>query len=100
MHDLEIKIIRIKGNCPVFEIGDCFEIKEGFKLNTDNLPNICMHALSSIFPYYSALSRGIKGSELGLNKENNKNKAFVQCLDPCEYTDGGTVVFKITPIEK
>ncbi len=30
---------------------------------------------------------------LGLTKEGNK--AYLQCLDPCEITGGGTVIFEI-----
>lgn len=59
---------------------------------------ICMHSLSAVMPYYVALNRGIKPKELGLAKEGNK--AFVQCLDPCKYREGGTVVFEIERIRE
>ena len=51
-----------------------------------------MHALASLMPYCVALSKGVSPEELGLGKED---VAYVQCLDPCKYTDGGTVVFEI-----
>jgi uncharacterized repeat protein (TIGR04076 family) len=44
-------------------------------------------------PYYNALFRGIDPQDLGLS--NDRNKAYVQCLDPCDYTGGGTVIFEI-----
>jgi len=87
---LIIKVKKIKGTCPVYTQGDEFVIDEGYKLKTDK--PLCMHSLSSIMPYYTALSRGITPDKLGLGK---KNKAYVQCLDPCRYTGGGTVVFEI-----
>lgn len=85
-----IKVKEIKGNCPIFKIGDTFFIENGYILRLEK--PICMHSLASIMPYYVALSRGIKPQELGLGKGN---KAYVQCLDPCKYTGGGTVIFEI-----
>ena len=52
-----------------------------------------MHSLSSIMPYYVALYRGVDSRKLGLSKDGKK--AYVQCLDPCDYTGGGTVTFEI-----
>ena len=55
-----------------------------------------MHSVSSIMPYYVALNRSIDPRELCLaKKESNGKSAYVQCLDPCKYTGGGTVVFEI-----
>ena len=92
MSGLRIEVYEIKGNCPVYKKGDEFFISEGYKLKSPGL--ICMHSLSSIMPYYVALSKGISPEELGLGKDDDT--AYVQCLDPCEYTGGGTVIFKIT----
>ncbi len=92
--DLKIQVKEIKGNCPVFKIGDYFQIQNGYLLKMGNLSAICTHALGSVFPYYVALSRGISAQELGLNKTEDK-RAYVQCLDPCEMTGGGTVIFEI-----
>lgn len=91
---LKIKVIDIKGNCPVYKAGQVFYIKEGYILETSN--TLCMHSLSSMMPYYVALSRGISPKDLGLG---DKNKAYLQCLDPVERTGGGTVTFEIE-IEK
>lgn len=92
MADLKIEAFEIKGNCPVYQQDDTFYIVDGYKLKTAGV--ICMHSLASIIPYYVALSRGISPKELGLSKGNGE--AYIQCLDPCEYTGGGTVIFKIT----
>jgi len=90
IRDLKIKVREIIGHCPIYEVGDEFSIREGYILRSD-IP-ICLHSLMSIVPYYTALSRGTKPEELGLGKD----KAYVQCLDPCKYTGGGTVIFEIT----
>ena len=90
MSDLKIKVKEIKGHCPVYKVGDVFYIVDGYKLKAPQ--PLCMHALTSLMPYYVALSKRISPKELGLGEGD---VAYVQCLDPCEYTDGGTVVFEI-----
>ena len=52
-----------------------------------------MPSSASLMPYSVALSRGISPVELGLAREGDV--AYVQCLDPCERTGGGTVVFAV-----
>jgi len=93
---LSVEVIDIKGSCPIYKKGDTFYILDGYKLKTSGL--LCLHSLSSIMPYYVALSKGISPKDLGLSKTDGV--AYVQCLDPCEYTGGGTVIFKITFIDK
>jgi uncharacterized repeat protein (TIGR04076 family) len=88
---LIVKVKKIKGHCPVYKVGDEFIIEDGYKLKSNSA--LCMHSLVSIFPYYVALSKGVSPKDLGLSKDNKK--AYVQCLDPCEYTGGGTVIFEI-----
>ncbi len=90
---LTIKVKEIRGICPVYKLGEKIVIDEGYKLNMKETDNICMHSLGSIIPYYVALSRGIKPADLGLARKGEK--AYLQCLDPCEYTGGGTVVFEV-----
>ncbi|MFQ5963170.1 MAG: TIGR04076 family protein [Candidatus Scalinduaceae bacterium] len=90
---LTIKVKEIRGICPVYKPGEKIVIDEGYKLNMKGTDNICMHSLGSIFPYYVALSRGIAPTELGLARKGRR--AYLQCLDPCEYTGGGTVIFEV-----
>jgi len=90
--DLTVEIVEIKGDCPVYQKGDVFQLLEGYKLSAEK--ELCMHSLASILPYYNALSRGISAQELGLAKDS-ENVTYLQCLDPCEYTDGGTVVMEV-----
>lgn len=96
MKTLIIIVKEIVGKCPVYKIGDKIVIENGYKINLSKTTAICMHSLTSIMPYYVALSNGIKSKDLGLaGEENDEESAFVQCLDPCKYTGGGTVIFEI-----
>lgn len=96
MSDLEIRVISIKGFCPVYTSGDFFVILDGYKLRAER--PLCMHSLVSLLPYYVPLSRGFSPRELGL-ASREEEVAYVQCLDPCEYTGGGTVVFSIRRVK-
>jgi uncharacterized repeat protein (TIGR04076 family) len=88
--DLTVKIVRICGKCPVYEVGDKFFIREGYKLESET--PVCMHSLASIIPYYNAFAKGVSAKELGLGREKT---LFVHCLDPHDLTDGGTVTMEI-----
>ena len=92
MKDLIITVKEIKGTCAVYKVGDRFMLKDGYRLVTD-IP-LCMHSLSSIIPHYNAL-RVSEPGEWGLAGKDDKSKAYVQCLDPYSYTNGGTAVFEI-----
>ncbi|MDI6704010.1 MAG: TIGR04076 family protein [bacterium] len=92
---LIVKVKEIKGRCPVYKIGDKIVLDEGYKMNLEETTAVCMHSLSSLLPYYNAIAKGIEPKRLGLAKTEREDYAYVQCLDPCEYTQGGTVVFEI-----
>ncbi len=91
-HRLQIRVVEIQGKCPVYRAGDTLTIEDGYKLVCERV--VCLHALQSLSPYYVALSRGIAPGELGIAGKDGA--AYVQCLDPQKYTDGGTVTFRIT----
>lgn len=93
MDRLVITVKEIKGICPVYKIGDRIVLDEGYRLNLEETDSVCMHSLSSIMPYYVALYRGVDPKELRLSKDGKK--AYVQCLDPCDHTGGGTVILEI-----
>jgi uncharacterized repeat protein (TIGR04076 family) len=93
MGRLLITVKEIKGHCPVYKVGDRIVLDEGYRLNLKETDNMCLHSVSSIMPYYVALYRGVEPRELGLSRGGGK--ARLQCLDPCDYTGGGTVVFEI-----
>ncbi len=94
VRDLVVRVRHIRGLCPVYREGDKFTIEEGYRLNAREADSLCMHSLASLLPYYVALSQGADARELGLSKESAR-KAFLQCLDPCDFTGGGTVVFEV-----
>jgi uncharacterized repeat protein (TIGR04076 family) len=96
MKKLIIDVKEIIGNCPVYKVGDRIVLDDGYKVNLSQTSAICMHSLASIIPYYVALSNGVSPKKLGLERKGaNGSSAFVQCLDPCKYTGGGTVIFEI-----
>jgi uncharacterized repeat protein (TIGR04076 family) len=96
---LLIEAIEIKGNCPVYQVGDKMVI-EGPEINLKETNKVCIHALFSLGTFIVALREGISPQSLGLAK-NNKNSAYFQCLDPGKpYTDGGTVIFEINQVVK
>jgi uncharacterized repeat protein (TIGR04076 family) len=94
---LIIKVVDIRGKCPVYEIGNKITLTEGYILDPFESDRVCMHSLASILPYYVALAKGVKARELGLAREESE-EAYVQCLDPCEITGGGTVRFEISRV--
>lgn len=94
MDRLVITVKEIRGNCPVYRAGDKIVLDDGYRVNMKETDKICMHSLSSIMPYYNALFNDVDPVRLGLVKEGKK--AYLQCLDPCDYTGGGTVIFEIT----
>ena len=92
---LIIKVVDIKGKCPVYEIGNRIVLQQGYILDPKETDIVCMHSLASILPYYVALAKGVKAKDLGLAK-GDSSEAYVQCLDPCDLTGGGTVFFQIS----
>jgi uncharacterized repeat protein (TIGR04076 family) len=93
--DLVVTVKEIKGTCPVYRLSDTIVIRKGYVLDTTRSSATCMHSLASLMPYYVALSRGIHPKDLGLSG-TNPDCAYVQCLDPCEITGGGAVVFEVS----
>ncbi len=95
---LIITVVDIKGKCPVYQIGDRITLNEGYILDPEHTDVVCMHSLASILPYYVALSKGVEARALGLSRGESE-EAYVQCLDPCEITGGGTVQLEISRLE-
>ena len=92
MNKLIIKVLKIKGTCPIYEVSDGIVIEEEYRLNLEETDSACMHCLVSVMPYYVALSEGVDPKTLSLVKEGST--AYLQCLDSCELTGGGTVIFE------
>ncbi|WP_052696199.1 TIGR04076 family protein [Palaeococcus ferrophilus] len=95
MERVVIRVVEVRGRCPVFKKGDRIVV-EGPRVNLRETDALCTHAFASFLPHLVALRKGIKARELGLGRGE---KAYVQCLDPgAPYTDGGTVIFEITVV--
>src|SRR3972149_2189826 len=95
---LEIEVCEIKGKCPVHKVGDKIVIDDP-KILLHETDALCTHALSSLLHYVIALEEGVDPVKLGLSKSEDRENAYIQCVDPGEpYTHGGTVVFKIRKI--
>ena len=94
--DLLVTVKQIKGHCPTFKVGDTFTLKAGYQLVSD-IP-VCMHALAALMPFYNALSVS-EPVQWGLDGKKDKSKAYIQCPDPFDCTDGGTVIFEISKVE-
>jgi len=92
--ELIIRVVEIKGRCPVYQVGDIITLRQGYILDPAASAPVCLHSLASILPYYVALFRGVRPKDLGLAR-NEGDVAYVQCLDPCDLTGGGTVRFEI-----
>ena len=97
---LEIEVCEIRGKCPVYKVGDRIVIDDP-KIVLESTDALCVHALSSLLHYVLILEAGADPVRLGLTKPDDREHAYIQCVDPGEpYTDGGTVIFKCRRIEK
>jgi uncharacterized repeat protein (TIGR04076 family) len=91
---LEIEVHEIRGKCPVYKVGDKMIIA-GPKILLDQTDAVCIHALSTLLHYVVALDEGADPVKLGLTKPEQKEFAYMRCVDPGEpYTSGGAVIFR------
>jgi len=97
---LEIEVVEVKGKCPVHRVGHRIVI-DGANIVLNKTDALCIHALSVILHYAVALDEGADPLKLGLTKPEDRENAYVQCVDPWKpYTEGGTVIFRIKRIPK
>lgn len=91
---LEIAVHEIRGRCPVYKVGDRIMIDEP-KIVLHKTDALCIHALPSLLHYALIMENGGDPVKLGLSKPEDKEHAYIQCVDPGEpYTEGGTVIFR------
>ena len=90
--ELTVTVKEIRGHCATYKKGDSFTLKAGYQLVSDT--PVCMHGLAALMPYYNAL-RVSEPAQWGLEGKDDKTKAYIQCPDPAEHTNGGTVTFEI-----
>jgi uncharacterized repeat protein (TIGR04076 family) len=91
--DLVVTVKEIKGHCPVYKVGDSFQLADGYKLIADR--PLCMHSLAALMPHYNAL-RVSHPTDWGIGGREQRDRAYVQCLDAADYTGGGTAIFEIS----
>jgi uncharacterized repeat protein (TIGR04076 family) len=97
---LEIEVVEVRGRCPVYKVGDKIVVADP-RIVLEKTDALCTHALSSLLHYTVALERGADPVELGLSKPEDREHAYIQCVDPGEpYTEGGTVVFRIKRVKR
>jgi uncharacterized repeat protein (TIGR04076 family) len=97
---LEIEVVEVRGRCPVYNVGDKIVVDDP-EIVLGKTDALCTHALSSLLHYVMVLERGADPVELGLSKPEDREHAYIQCVDPGEpYTHGGTVIFKIQKVRK
>ena len=97
---LEIEVCEIRGKCPVHRVGDRILV-DGPRMVLEETDSVCVHALSPLLHYVAALEEGADPVKLGLSKPEDKEHAYIQCVDPGEpYTNGGTVIFRCRRIER
>jgi uncharacterized repeat protein (TIGR04076 family) len=97
---LEIEVVEVRGYCPVYKVGDKMVIDDP-KIVLDETDALCTHALSSLLHYVLVLERGANPVGLGLSKPEDREHAYIQCLDPGKpYTHGGTVIFKVRKVKE
>ena len=91
---LEIEVVEVRGSCPVHKVGDRILI-DGARIVLNETDALCVHALPILLHYTVALDEGADPVKLGLTKPEDREHAYLQCLDPWKpYTDGGTVIFR------
>ena len=91
--DIVVKVKEIRGHCPTYSVGDSFVLKAGYQLVSEG--PVCMHGLAALMPFYNALCVS-EPAHWGLDGKKDKSKAYIQCPDPFDCTDGGTVIFEIS----
>ena len=97
---LEIKVAEVRGYCPVYRVGDKIVVDDP-EIVLEKTDALCTHALSSLLHYVLALEEGADPVKLGLSKPEDREHAYIQCVDPGKpYTNGGTVIFRCRRIER
>jgi len=95
---LEITVHEIRGECPVYKVGDKITIDDP-EIVLEKTDALCTHALSTLLHYVTILEHNWCPVKLGLTIPEDKENAYMQCVDPGKpYTEGGTVIFRCRKI--
>jgi len=95
---VKITVESVRGRCALgYRVGDTIIARDYYIENHDK--PLCIHALSSMTTILILMLKGYSAKELGVGPDDDTS--YVQCPDPGKpYTDGGTVVFKITRLRE
>ena len=97
---LELRIREIRGNCPVYQVGDEIVIDDP-RILLDRTDALCTHALSTLLHYVTILEHDWCPVKLGLTTPDDPEHTYMQCVDPgTPYTEGGTVIFECRRVER
>ena len=97
---LEIEVHEVRGHCPVYKKGDVIVIDDP-EIDLAKTDALCIHALSTLLHYALILEHDWCPVKLGLTTAEDKEHAYMQCVDPGKpYTDGGTVIFQCRQVNK
>jgi uncharacterized repeat protein (TIGR04076 family) len=91
--NIVVKVVEVRGHCPTYRVGDSFTLKAGYQLVSEG--PVCMHGLAALMPFYNALCVS-EPAQWGLDGKKDKSRAYIQCPDPFDCTDGGTVIFEVS----
>ncbi len=95
-YKIKITVEDIKGNCPIYRIGDEI-IFNKYYIDTSKSAPVCIHAFLSMASIIYAASHGVSLKDTGIGE--NDDEGFLTCPDPGPpYTCGGSVLFKIRRI--
>lgn len=86
---ITVTVKEIKGSCPIHSEGDSYLVEEdGQSLRILKGEKLCIYALSSMLPFFSALSKE-------LEKENwmASESHVLQCPDPGPERGGAATVY-------
>ncbi len=84
-----VTVKEVEGNCPIHSVGDSYLIEEdGQSLRILRGEKLCIYALSSMLPFFSALSKELE-SEDWMASESH----MLQCPDPGPQRGGAATVY-------
>lgn len=90
----------MRGRCPVHKVGGKITADDP-EIILEKTDARCTHALSSLLHYVPVLEQVADPVDLGLSKPEDREHAYIQCVEPCEsYTSGRTVIFKIRKVRR
>jgi uncharacterized repeat protein (TIGR04076 family) len=91
---LEFEVVKIRGYCPLYNVGDKLLIDYP-RIVMDKDEPLCTNALSSLMRYVQDLEKGVDPEVLGLTNCEDMEHAFIECKEESKlYSNCGTVTFR------